>query len=129
MYNKNWIIYVIKLTTLLKIRIETKKIRMNFVLSSPKWIDSLLLTNQSHTFSSSVFKTFLIFVTFLCWQKLFVSSAYRYVWVFDKASWILFMYSKNSKGPNIDLWETQQFMVPASKNSVPNETKITLSVK
>ena len=41
----------------------------------------------------------------------------------DKACQILFMYSKNNTGPNIDLWEIPQFMVPASEKTVLNETK------
>ena len=34
-----------------------------------------------------------------------------------------FIYNKNNRGPNIDLWETQQFIVRASKKRVPVETK------
>ena len=33
------------------------------------------------------------------------------------------MYNKNNKDPNIDLWRTLQFKVPASKKTVPNEMK------
>ena len=103
--------------------------RMRFVLSSPKWIVSLLSTNQSHTFANSLYKTFSISVTSLCWQKILVSSSYRYTWVFDKAWGISFMYSKYSKGPKIDPWGTPQFMIPASEKIVPNEMKITLFVR
>ena len=79
---------------------------MHFVSSSPKWIDSLLSTNQSHKFTNSLFKAFSISMTFLCWHKMLVLSLCRYVWVFDEAC---------GKGPNIDHWETPQFMVPTKK--------------
>ena len=39
------------------------------------------------------------------------------------------MYSKNNKGPNNDPWGTLQFMVPASKKTVPNEKKKALFVR
>ena len=45
-------------------------------------------------------------MTFLCWHKMLVLSLCRYVWVFDEAC---------GKGPNIDHWETPQFMVPTKK--------------
>lgn len=37
-----------------------------------------------------------------------VLSALKYVWlyVYDRAYGISFIYSKNNKGPNVDLWET-----------------------
>ena len=102
---------------------------MHFVLSIPKWIDNLFSTNQSNTFTNSLFKTLSISVTYLCLQKILVSSAYRYVWVFDKACGISFIYSKNKKDLSIDLWGTLQFMAPAFEKTVPNETKITLFVR
>ena len=49
--------------------------RIHFLLSSPKSVDSLLSKKQSYTFSYSLFKTFLISVTFLCGQKILVLSA------------------------------------------------------
>ena len=64
-----------------------------------------------------------------CWQKILVSSAYRYIWVFEKVCGISFMYSKNSIGLNIDPWVTLQYMVPASEKPVPNETKVALFVR
>ena len=103
--------------------------KMHFVLSSTKWIDTLLSTNQSHTFVNSLFKTFSITVTSLCWQKIIVSSACRYVWVFDKACEISCIYSKKNNSPNIDPWRTPQFMVAASKKTLPNETKKVLFVR
>ena len=97
--------------------------RKHLVLSSPKWTDSLLSINQSHTFANTLFEIFSISVTYLCWQKILVSSAYRYVWVFDRACGVSFIYSKNNKGLNIDPWGTRQFMVPVSQKTVSNETK------
>ena len=38
------------------------------------------------------------------------------------------MYSENNKGPNIDPCGNPQFMVPASKKTVPNETKKILTL-
>ena len=35
--------------------------RMHVILSSPKWIDSLISTNHLHTFANFLFKTSLIF--------------------------------------------------------------------
>ena len=75
--------------------------KMHFVLSSSKWIDSLLSINQSHTFANSLFKASSISIMSLCWQKILVPSAYRYVWVFDKACGRSFICNKNNKGPNI----------------------------
>ena len=45
------------------VHIPTEK--KHLVLSSPKWIDSLLSTSQWHTFANSLFKIFSISVTFL----------------------------------------------------------------
>lgn len=56
-----------------------------FSLTSPKWIDNLLSTNQSHAFENSLFKTILISATCLCWLKILVSSTCRYAGLFDKA--------------------------------------------
>ena len=98
-----------------------KIIHLNF--SSPKWIDISLSTNQSHILPNSLFKTFLISVTSVYWWRVIASSIYRYFWVFDRASKMSFIYNKNNRGPNIDLWETQQFIVRASKKRVPVETK------
>ena len=39
--------------------------------SSPKWIDSLLSTSQSYTFTKSLFKRFPIFARSLCWSRKF----------------------------------------------------------
>ena len=39
------------------------------------------------------------------------------------------MYKKNNKGTNIDPWGTPEFMVAASKKTVPNETKKALFVR
>ena len=91
--------------------------RMHFDLYLPKWTDSLLSTNQSYAFQNSLSKTFSISVTSLCWQKILVSSAYRYVWVFDKACRISFLYSINNKGPNIDPWGTPPLMFPPSDSA------------
>ena len=55
--------------------------RIYLVLSSPKSIDSFLSTNQSHVFANSLFKTFWIFVTSRCWQKILVLSFFS-IWVF-----------------------------------------------
>ena len=103
--------------------------RMHFVFSSSKWTDSSLSTNQSHTFADSLFKTFLISLTSLCWQKILLSSAHRHAWVLDKACGISFMYRKNDQSPNIDPWGTPQFFVTASEITVRNETKKALFVR
>ena len=56
-----------------------------------------------------------------------VSFAYKYLEVFDKTCGIL--YNK-IKGPSrVGPWRTPQFMVPASKNTVPPEMKNALSVR
>ena len=39
------------------------------------------------------------------------------------------IYNKNNKGPSIDSWGTQQFMVPFSKNIFCNKTKKALFVR
>ena len=80
---------------------------MHLVLSPPKWTDHLLSTNHLDTFANSLFETFPISEMSLCW---WVSSGYRYVWLFDRACGI-------------------SFMVHASKNTLSNETKKTLFVK
>ena len=41
--------------------------RMDLVLSSPKWIDSLLSMNHWYNYENSLFKTFWIFLTPSCW--------------------------------------------------------------
>ena len=65
----------------------------------------------------------------LRWQKSLVSPVYRYVWLSNRPCRISFIYSKNNKGPNIDPWGTTLFMVPSSKNTLSNETKIALLVR
>ena len=81
--------------------------RMHFILSSPKWTDSLLSTNQSHTFANSLFETFSISVT----------SLFNYEYLTKPVEYHL-MYTKNNKSYNMDSWGTPQFMVPAFKNTV-----------
>ena len=58
-----------------------------------------------------------------------VSYAQRYVWLFDRACEISFIYNKNNKGPNIDLWGTPQFMVPDSKNKLSNDARKELCLR
>ena len=49
--------------------------------------------------------------------------------MFVEACRISFMYSKNSKGPNIDPWGIAHLIVPASEKAVPNETKKALFMR
>ena len=58
------------------LRLELNKI--DFILSSPKCILSLLSTNQSQILLKSLVNCFFISVTFLCWKSRHESSAYRY---------------------------------------------------
>ena len=103
--------------------------RMHLVLSSRKWIDILLSANHFQTFANSLFKTFLISVTSFNWEKMLVSSAYRYVWLFGRAFGMSFIYNRNNKSPNKDPWGTPQFMVLPLENALSNKSKKALSDK
>ena len=60
---------------------------------------------------------------------MWVSHAYRYVWLFDAPCGIAFTYIKNNKGSNIDNWGTLQVMLPASIKTLSNEMKKALLVR
>ena len=79
--------------------------RMDLVLSSPKWILSLLSRNHSHRSLKSLFKCVSIWVTCLCWETMQESSAYSKR-SDDTACFISLTYIRKSKGPRIDPWST-----------------------
>ena len=78
---------------------------MDLVLSTPKWMLSLLKRNHSHKLLKSLFKCFSISVTCLCWKIRQESSAYSNRSE-DTACFISLTYIRKSKGPRIDPWGT-----------------------
>ena len=58
-----------------------------------------------------------------------VSYAYKYASLFVRRGVISFTYNKNHEGLDIDPSGTPQFMVPASENTSPFETKKALRNK
>ena len=94
---------------------------MHLVLHSPKWsTNNLLSTNELYVFANILFKTFYISKTFSYWWQIVVSSACKYVWLFDWACGS-FTYNRNmvntfiNSGSIIDHYETPQFIIPVSK--------------
>ena len=55
--------------------------RIDLVLSSPKWMLSLLSTNQSHIKLKFLLSWISIFLIPLCWKIWQVSSAYKRMWM------------------------------------------------
>ena len=88
--------------------------RLHFVLSSPKWILSLLPTNQSHRELKSLFNWSCMTSTFLCEKNRTESSAYS-----NKSHYmacgISFTYKRKSRGPKMEPWGTPQFISPGSE--------------
>ena len=74
--------------------------RINLVLSTPKFILTLLSTNQSTMFSNSLLSCFSIPSTSLCWYKMHESSAYK-SW-FDCLWHSVHIDKKNKRVPKID---------------------------
>ena len=81
--------------------------RIDFVLSSPKWILSLLSTNQSHILEKSKFNYFSISLISLRWQTKHESLACRKRWHLTDCD-MSFAYIKNESGPKIEPWHTPQ---------------------
>ena len=78
---------------------------MDLVLSTPKWMLSLLKRNHSHKLLKSLFKCFSISVTCLCWKIRQELSAYSNRSE-DTACFISLTYIRKSKAPRIDPWGT-----------------------
>ena len=76
--------------------------RIVFVLSSPKWIDSLLSKNQSHNELKSWLSFSLINLIFLCRKEIHVSSAYNLMSQYLTDCGRSLIYMRKSKGPKID---------------------------
>ena len=87
------------------LNLEAKSI--DFVLSSPKLILSLLSTNQSHILEKSTFSCFSIWLISLCWQTRHESLANRKRWNLAACDMSL-TYIKNKSGPIIEPWVTPQ---------------------
>ena len=71
--------------------------RIRLVLFSPKWIHNFLSANHLHTFANSLQKTFSILQPLYVYKKILVSPVCRYVWPFERACTILFLYTKTIK--------------------------------
>ena len=102
----------------------TEKNRL--LLPSRKWTESLLSTNDSHTFVNSLFKRFSISAPSLMLIKnASVVCIQLCVTIWQGLGNIIYIYvySNNNKDPNIDPWVTPHFMVPTSKSSFSIEVK------
>ena len=73
--------------------------RIDLVLSSPKSIDSLLSRKHWHSDEDYLSKTFPIFLTSLCWQKIHVPSAYKQEPASDNDWGRSFTYNRKRIGP------------------------------
>ena len=76
---------------------------MDLVLSSPKWILSLLSTNQSQSLLNSVLSLSEIVSRSLAWKTRQVSSAYRSISQ-PTAPGRALTYKRNRSGPRIEPW-------------------------
>ena len=81
--------------------------RIDLVLSSPKYILSLLSTNKPHIFSKSLLSRFSVSSTSLCWYKMHESSAYKST-VDLTACGLSFIKIKKKMGHKIDPCGTTQ---------------------
>ena len=102
--------------------------RTDFVLSSPKWILSLLSTNQSQRFSKSSLSHFSICTMSLCWYKIHELSAYKSR-VDGMACGILLTWIRNNRGPKIDSCGTPEEIFPKSESLFSVFTRNNLSEK
>ena len=94
---------IFSLPTFLNLRFQPN--RMDLVLSSPKWMLSLLSRNHSHRLLKSLFKCVSISVTCLFWKTRQESSAYSNR-SDDTACLTSLTYIRKSKWPRIDPWGT-----------------------
>ena len=76
---------------------------MDLVLSSPKWMLSLVSRSHCYRLLKSLFKCVSISVKCLCWKTRQESSAYSNR-SDDTACFISLTYIRNGKGPRIDPW-------------------------
>ena len=77
--------------TLFILRLEAKSI--DLVLSSPKWMLSLLSTNHSQMFLKYLFQLFSISITSFHWKTKQESSAERNIW-FNSLRYVIHVYEK-----------------------------------
>ena len=98
--------------TLFILRLEAKSI--DLVLSSPKWMLSLLSTNHSQMFVKSSFNCFSISITFFPWKTRQGSSAYRNRFYLT-ACGMSFTYTRNSNGPRMDPCATPHGILEGSE--------------
>ena len=99
---------------------------IDLVLSSPKWILSLLSTIQSHMFAKSSFNYFSISWIFLLWKTRHVSSTYKNR-LHLTALGISLTYIKNNKGPRTDPCGTPHDMLETSEKEFCLNRKLKVS--
>ena len=97
--------------TLFILRLEAESI--DLVLSSPKWMLSLLFTNHSQMFVKSSFNCFSISITSFPWKTSQESSAYKNRFEVT-ACGMSFMYMRNSNGPRMDPCSTPHVILEGS---------------
>ena len=88
--------------------------KIDFVLSSPKWILNLLSTNQSQSILKFLFSADSISVISLCWNIKQVSSAYSNSSQ-STAYGISFIYKRKRNGPKMDSGGTSHRRFPGSE--------------
>ena len=79
--------------------------KIDFVLSSPKWILNSLSPNQSQSIMKFLFSAVSISVISLCWNIKQVPSAYSNSSQ-STAYGISFIYNRKRSGPKMDPWGT-----------------------
>ena len=101
---------------------------MDFILSSPKWMLSLLSTNQSQGLLNSVLSFSEIVSRSLAWKTRHVSSAYNSISHLI-APCMSLTYKSNNRGPRIGPWETPHSSFLGSEKLFSTLTRNVLLVR